>query len=256
MWCIWILLLVNASLLVVSNILSSWLTLLHNTTGYLVCRISYWVPSSLPFGYFGLQRVPLQYVSTVTVTTNSLVRQSASTSLTTNQRSLWLLPNSSCPMVLLSCFGRPRLTQHVLISLQNKCHGFLVLCGFTLSRMMSAIPGTYSGHLASPSLLVHGVGHNRWTWIHVFSLCYFHHKKDSDRQRSHHQAHTMDGCDWSIFHLKCTLNIQPAYKQFYKSDSYRIDPYPLPASVYPVIKYDSSLYCYLLCNKNPHMKKN
>jgi hypothetical protein len=62
-----------------------------------------------------------------------------------------------------------------------------------LARMMNAIPGTYSDHLASPFLLVYGVDHDERTWIPLFSLCYFHHKKDSDQQHSHHQPHTMDG---------------------------------------------------------------
>jgi hypothetical protein len=122
--------------------------------------------------------------------------------------------------------------------------------------MMNAIPGTYYlGHLASPFHLIHGVGHNKWTWIPMFSLCYFHHKKDSDQQCSQHQADTMDACDWLISHLKRTLGIQPAYKQFYEASSYCIKPYLLPTSVYPDIKYDSSLFCYLICNKNPHMEK-
>ncbi len=46
-----------------------------------------------------------------------------------------------------------------------------------LAWMMNAIPGTYSGHLASPFLLVPGIGHHERTWIPLFSLYYFHHKK-------------------------------------------------------------------------------
>ncbi len=61
------------------------------------------------------------------------------------------------------------------------------------AQMMNAIPGTYSVHLTSPFLLVHGVGRDERTWIPLFSLCYFHHEKDSDQQCFHHQAHTMDG---------------------------------------------------------------
>jgi hypothetical protein len=64
---------------------------------------------------------------------------------------------------------------------------------FHLARMMNAIPGTYSGHLASPFRLVHGVGLDERTWIPLFSLCYFHHKKESNQQHSKHQAYTIDG---------------------------------------------------------------
>ena len=34
-----------------------------------------------------------------------------------------------------------------------------------------------------------------------------------------------------------------------------MDPYHLPALVYPDIKYNGSLFCYLLCDKNPHMEE-
>ncbi len=44
--------------------------------------------------------------------------------------------------------------------------------------MMNAIPGKICGRLASPFLLVHGIGHDPCTWVPIFSLCYFHHKKD------------------------------------------------------------------------------
>jgi hypothetical protein len=49
------------------------------------------------------------------------------------------------------------------------------------------------GSIASPFLLVHGVGHDERTWTPLFSLCYFHHTKDGDLSRSKHQPHTMDG---------------------------------------------------------------
>ena len=61
------------------------------------------------------------------------------------------------------------------------------------ARMMNTIPGKHSGRLVSPFLLVHGVGHDERTWIPIFSLAFFHHEKDGDELRSHHQAHTMDG---------------------------------------------------------------
>jgi hypothetical protein len=61
------------------------------------------------------------------------------------------------------------------------------------ARMMNAIPGRIHGRLASPFLLVHGVGHDERTWIPLFLLCYFHHEKDGNVKRSKHQAHTMVG---------------------------------------------------------------
>ncbi len=56
------------------------------------------------------------------------------------------------------------------------------------ARMMNAIPGKIHGCLASPFLLVHGVGHDEHTWVPLFSLCYFHHEKDGDLKRSKHQV--------------------------------------------------------------------
>jgi hypothetical protein len=61
------------------------------------------------------------------------------------------------------------------------------------ARMMNAIPGKLHGKLASPFLLVHGVGHDERTWFPLFSVCYFHHDRDGPVARSHTQAHTMDG---------------------------------------------------------------
>jgi hypothetical protein len=51
------------------------------------------------------------------------------------------------------------------------------------------------------------------------------------------------------------LVYNPQNKQFYDPDSYPIDPYHLPTSVYPDIKYNGGLFCYLLCDENPHMEE-
>jgi hypothetical protein len=61
------------------------------------------------------------------------------------------------------------------------------------ARMMNAIPGKHFDKLVSPFLLVYGVGHDERTWVPIFSLAFFHHEKDSDVQRSKHQAYSMDG---------------------------------------------------------------
>jgi hypothetical protein len=66
-------------------------------------------------------------------------------------------------MVWLSHIGRSWFIWDVLTS--PKSYAII-----HLARMMNAIPGTYSGHLTSPFLLVHGVGHNERTWILLFSL--------------------------------------------------------------------------------------
>ena len=124
------------------------------------------------------------------------------------------------------------------------------------ARMMNAIPGKIHGRLASPFLLVHGVGHDERTWVPLFSLCYFHHEKDGDLKRSEYQAHTMDGI--IIGHSPTSnalLVCNPLNKQYYEPDSYRIDSYCLPGFVYRDLKYNGGLFCYLYRDKNPPVEE-
>ena len=125
------------------------------------------------------------------------------------------------------------------------------------ARMMNAIPGRYSsGRLASPFLLVHGVGHDERTWIPIFSLAFFHHERDGDVSRSHHQAHTMDGIVVGRSPTSNALLVyNPRNKKYYEPDSYRIDPYRLPTSAYPSIKYDGGLFVSLLRDDNPQFEE-
>ena len=124
------------------------------------------------------------------------------------------------------------------------------------ARMMNIIPSKVDSGLASPFLLVHGVGHDERTWIPLFSLCYFHHTKDGDLSRSKHQAHTMDGI---IIGRSPTSNAllvyNPQTKQYYEPDSYRIDSYRLPGSVYSDIKYDGGFFCSLHRDDNPSFEE-
>jgi hypothetical protein len=108
--------------------------------------------------------------------------------------------------------------------------------------MMNMIPGKYSGKLTSPFMLVHGIHPGQRTWLSLFSLCYFHHEKDSDALHSKNQAHTMDG-----ILISCSLTsnailvYNPRNQKYYEPDSYWLDPYCLPSSVYPNIKYNGGL---------------
>jgi hypothetical protein len=124
------------------------------------------------------------------------------------------------------------------------------------ARMMNAIPGKFKDPLALSFMLVHGVSHNVCTWTPLFSLCYFHHEKDGDDTRSEHMAHTMDGM---IFGCSPTSNplmvYNPCNRQYYKPVIYPIDLYWLPGLVYPTLRYDSSLFCSLLCDGNSPFKE-
>jgi hypothetical protein len=128
---------------------------------------------------------------------------------------------------------------------------FWFYAGAHAAHMMNAIPGKIHGLLVSPILLVHGIGHNKRTWVPIFSLCYFHHKKDGEQKCFKNLAHTMDGI---IVGRSPTLNAllvyNPHNKQYYKSDSYRIGSYQLPDSVYRNIKYGGGLFCTIVCNDN------
>jgi hypothetical protein len=89
--------------------------------------------------------------------------------------------------------------------------------------MMNAIPGKVDGRLASPFLLVHGVGHTKCIWTPLFSLCYFHHTKDEDLSCSKHQAHTMDGIIVGRSPTSNALLVyNPHTKKYYEPNSYRL----------------------------------
>ncbi len=120
------------------------------------------------------------------------------------------------------------------------------------ARMMNAIPGKFKDCLALPFMLVHGVDHNVCTWTPLFSLCYFHHKKDGDDTPSKHMAHTVDGMIVGHSPTSNTLMVyNPCNRQYYELDSYRIDSYRLSGSVYSILHYDGGLFRSLLCNNNP-----
>jgi hypothetical protein len=92
--------------------------------------------------------------------------------------------------------------------------------------MMNAIPGKLQGKLASPFLLVHGVGHDECTWFPLFLVCYFHHDRDGGVACSHTQAHMMDGIAIGQFPTSNALLVyNPWTKRYYKPDSYHLDHY-------------------------------
>ncbi len=65
----------------------------------------------------------------------------------------------------------------------------------------------------------------------------------------------MDGIVIGHFPTSNELMVyNPRNQQYYKPDSYRINPYCLPTLVYLDIKYDGGLFCYLLHDKSPHME--
>jgi hypothetical protein len=105
--------------------------------------------------------------------------------------------------------------------------------------MMHMIPGKYCSKLVSPFILAHGVHPDQRTWIPLFSLCFFHHKKDSDALHSKNQAHTLDGIVVGRSPMSNAILVyNPCY---YGPDSYQLDSYRLPSSVYPTIVFNGKL---------------
>jgi hypothetical protein len=101
-------------------------------------------------------------------------------------------------------------------------------------------------------LLIHGIGHDEQTWIPLFSLCYFHHEKGGTDTPSKHMAHTMNGVIVGHSPTSNALMVfNPQNGQYYEPDSYRIDLYRLPCSVYPTLIYNRGLFCSLLRDNNP-----
>ena len=121
---------------------------------------------------------------------------------------------------------------------------------------MNMIPGKYGSKLASPFMLAHGTRPDPRTWLPLFSVCYFHHEKDSDALRSKSQAHTMDGI---VLGRSPTSNVilvyNPRNQRYYEPNSYKIDPYRLPSLVYPTIKYNGGLFVSLHRDETPVISK-
>jgi hypothetical protein len=150
-------------------------------------------------------------------------------------------------MVHMSC---PYLTE------KQMPHSFWYYAIKHSARMMNMIPGKYKRKLASSFMLVHGVRPDQKTWLSLFSICYFHHKKDSDAQHSKNQAHTLDGI---VIGCSPTSNAilvyNPHNQHYYKPDSYKIDLYCLPSLVYPTIIYDGGLFVSLHCGDIPSISE-
>jgi hypothetical protein len=119
------------------------------------------------------------------------------------------------------------------------------------AQMMNAIPGKHSGCLASPFLLVYSVGHDEQTWVPLFLLAYFHHKKDGNVQRYKHQAHTMDGivigCSPIIIHLTSSTTSQTATALT-----------PIVFLVWRIYPKNTTVVCFAAFSvmRTPRLKKN
>jgi hypothetical protein len=70
------------------------------------------------------------------------------------------------------------------------------------------------------------------------------------------QAHTMDGIVLGQSPMSNAILVyNPRNQRYYEPDSYKFDPYHVPSSVYPTIKYNGGLFVSLHCNNNPAISK-
>ncbi len=72
----------------------------------------------------------------------------------------------------------------------------------------------------------------------------------------HTQSHTMDGIAIGRSPTSNALLVyNPQSMTYYEPDSYPLDPYCLPLSVYPQLKYDGGLFCSLVRDSNTPMEE-
>ena len=85
---------------------------------------------------------------------------------------------------------------------------------------MNMILGKLKDKLVSPFMLVRGTQADSCMWFPLFSICYFHHEKDSNIIRSKNQAHKMDGIAIGCCPISNAMLIHnPCNKQLYEPDS-------------------------------------
>ena len=98
--------------------------------------------------------------------------------------------------------------------------------------------------------------HDERTWFSLFSVSYSHCEREGNISRSHCQAHTLDAI--AIGHSPISnvmLVYSPPTKRYYEPDSYCLDPFRLPSSVYPDLRYDGGLFCSLVHDGSAPMEE-
>jgi hypothetical protein len=59
---------------------------------------------------------------------------------------------------------------------------------------------------------------------------------------------------WPFPHVKCNF-YNPRNQRYYKPNSYKFDPYRIPSSINPTIKYDGGRFVSLNHDDNPAISK-
>ncbi len=74
--------------------------------------------------------------------------------------------------------------------------------------MMNAIPYKVHGCLASPFLLVHGVGYDKCTWIPLFFLLLSLQQGWSREVLQAPRQYVGRHCGWQVSYLQCAIGLQ------------------------------------------------
>ena len=110
------------------------------------------------------------------------------------------------------------------------------------ARMMNMIPGKVNGRLTTPFELVHRCPPDSRTWFPIFSMVYFYHDSDSDKNRVTMQSNAMQGIAVGrLNNTNALLVYHPVTKKYYE-----FDPSRLPGNEWPSrIHYDGGLFADL-----------
>ena len=186
------------------------------------------------------RRVGLTSVCTVIVTLSCSECHQKHTSCLSSQTLCTRLLADSRPTALLRAIGRQWCTCLAPTSPRNKTY-MPRNCWFHSIRhavqLMNHILAKYKGRLASPFVRVHGTLADSRTWLSLFSVCYYHTKKDGGTSRFQNQAHTMDDIILGRnLDSNATSVYNPQRKNFCYPKSYRIYPHRQSGLVYLNIK--------------------
>jgi hypothetical protein len=120
----------------------------------------------------------------------------------------------------------------------------------TAAHMLNQVPGRMGRKLTSPFELVYGVKPDAKTWFEPFSIGYFPVESKSGEAASASQAQTMDGIAVGRDDKSNTIVFyNPITRSYYSPPSFKIDPTPLPVTLYPKhIRYDGGFVCGPLLN--------
>jgi hypothetical protein len=122
----------------------------------------------------------------------------------------------------------------------------------TAARMLNQVPGRVGRKLTSPFELIFGIKPDAKTWFEPFSIGYFPVASKSCEAASASEAQTMDGIAVMCDEKSNTIVFyNPITRAYYSPPSFKLDPTPLPVTLYPKhVRYDGGFVCGPLRNNS------